>query len=96
MVKILYQNLHNDGRLDTQNTMKLDTLKKRLDKNRPMMDITLRLPEDVIEDLERLAPKLGFLGYLPLIKAYVGQSLRMDLERFEEDKVCKTETARDQ
>ncbi len=67
--------------------MKLDTLKKRLDKNRPMIEVILRMPEDVIDDLERLAPKLGFSGYLPLIKAYVGQSLRMDLERFEDDKV---------
>jgi hypothetical protein len=30
----------------------VDVLKKRLDRNRPMATITLRIPEDVIEDLK--------------------------------------------
>ena len=33
--------------------MKVETLKQRLDRNRPMTSITIRIPEDVIEDLER-------------------------------------------
>jgi len=37
----------------------------------------------VIEDLKRLAPLLGFSGYQPLIRAYIGQGLRADLERLE-------------
>jgi hypothetical protein len=28
------------------------------------------MPEDVVEDLKRIAPKLGFSGYQPLIRAY--------------------------
>ena len=48
-----------------------------------MTTIRLRIPEDVIEDLKRVAPRLGFSGYQPLIKAYVGQGLRADLERLE-------------
>ena len=48
-----------------------------------MTTISLRIPEDVIEDLKRIAPKLGFSGYQPLMKAYVGQGLRVDLERLE-------------
>jgi hypothetical protein len=67
--------------------MKIETLKKRLDKNRPMTAVTIRMPEDVVEDLKRLAPKLGFSGYQPLIRAYVGQGLRDDLERIENDAV---------
>ena len=63
--------------------MKPETLKKRLSKNRPMTAITIRMPEDVIDDLKRIAPLLGFSGYQPLIRAYVGQGLREDLERFE-------------
>ncbi len=59
------------------------TLKKRLDKNRPMTSVTIRIPEDVVEDLKRLAPLLGFSGYQPLICAYIGQGLRADLERLE-------------
>lgn len=67
--------------------MKIETLKKRLSKNRPMTSVTLRMPEDVVEDLKRIAPKLGFSGYQPLIRAYIGQGLREDLERLENDSV---------
>lgn len=42
--------------------MKVETLKKRLNRNRPMTAITIRIPEDVIEDLKRVAPLLGFSG----------------------------------
>jgi hypothetical protein len=63
--------------------MKIETLKKRLDKNRPMTTVTMRMPQDVVDDLKRVAPKLGFSGYQPLIRAYVGQGLRDDLERLE-------------
>lgn len=67
--------------------MKVETLKKRLDKNRPMTTITIRMPEDVIEDLKRIAPLLGFSGYQPLVRAYIGQGLRVDLERLEDSTV---------
>ncbi|MDX1688986.1 MAG: hypothetical protein R3248_13475 [Candidatus Promineifilaceae bacterium] len=63
--------------------MKINRLKQRLRKNRPMTKISLRMPEDVIADLKRVAPHLGFSGYQPLIRAYVGQGLRVDLERLE-------------
>jgi hypothetical protein len=48
-----------------------------------MLAVTLRMPEDVIEDLKRLAPVLGHSGYQPLIRAYVGRGLRDDLSRLE-------------
>jgi hypothetical protein len=64
--------------------MKVEALKKRLDRNRPMSSVTIRMPEDVVEDLKRIAPLLGFSGYQPLIRAYIGQGLRVDLERFED------------
>lgn len=67
--------------------MKIETLKVRLDRNRPMTSITIRMPEDVVEDLKRIAPLLGFSGYQPLIRAYIGQGLRVDLERFESQTV---------
>lgn len=69
------------------NIMKAEVLKKRLDKSRPMTTITIRIPEDVIEDLKRVAPLLGFSGYQPLVRAYIGQGLRVDLERLEGDTV---------
>ena len=63
--------------------MKIETLKKRLDRNRPMTTVSIRFPVDVIDDLKRIAPQLGFSGYQPLLRAYVGQGLRTDLERLE-------------
>ena len=47
-----------------------------------MISVTIRIPEDVIEDLKRVAPLLSFSGYQPLIRAYIGQGLRVNLERF--------------
>jgi hypothetical protein len=67
--------------------MKIEALKKRLDRNRSMTAITIRMPEDVIEDLKRIAPLLGFSGYQPLARAYIGQGLRADLERLDGDTV---------
>ena len=67
--------------------MKIETLKKRLDRDRPMTSVTLRMPDDVVEDLKRIAPLLGFSGYQPLLRTYVGQGLRKDLEQLEGDKV---------
>ncbi|MEB3215896.1 MAG: hypothetical protein VKN72_06520 [Nostocales cyanobacterium 94392] len=67
--------------------MKIETLKQRLNKNRPMSAVTIRMPEDVVEDLKRIAPILGFSGYQPLIRAYIGQGLRVDLERLENNTV---------
>ena len=68
--------------------MSIDQLKRRLDRNRPMTSVTIRMPEDVVEDLKRIAPVLGFSGYQPLIRAYVGQGLRQDLDRLENDAVA--------
>ncbi|HYH47532.1 MAG TPA: hypothetical protein VEG34_17760 [Thermoanaerobaculia bacterium] len=64
-----------------------DRIQKRLRKDRPMTTISIRIPEDVIEDLKLVAPTLGFSGYQPLIRAYVGQGLRKDLARLENDQV---------
>ena len=67
--------------------MKTEALKKRLDRNRPMTTMTIWMPEDAIEDLKKVAPLLGFSGYQPLARAYIGQGLRADLERLEGDTI---------
>ena len=61
--------------------MKMDQLRERLRKDRPMATISLRMPEDVVEELKQLAPLVGFSGYQPLMRAYIGQGMRQDLER---------------
>lgn len=63
--------------------MKISKLKERLQTDRPTTMVSIRIPEDVVEDLKRIAPLLGFSGYQPLIKAYIGEGLRSDLERLE-------------
>lgn len=67
--------------------MSIEQVKRRLERNRPMTSVTIRMPEDVVEDLKRIAPVLGFSGYQPLIRAYVGQGLRQDLDRLENNTV---------
>ena len=68
--------------------MKLDTIRKRLSKDRPMISVTLRMPADVIDDLKRIAPLKGFTGYQALVRAYVGAGLREDLDRYEGDRLA--------
>ena len=64
-----------------------ERIQKRIRKDRPMTTISIRMPEDVIDDLKLLAPVLGFSGYQPLIRAYIGQGLRKDLVKLENDQM---------
>jgi len=43
-----------------------------------MKHISIRVPEDVLEDLKRIAPLKGMGGYQALIKFYISQGLRRD------------------
>lgn len=65
----------------TRELMKMGQLRKRLRKDRPMTTISIRMPEDVVEELKRIAPLLGISGCQPLIRAYIGQGMRQDLEK---------------
>ena len=67
--------------------MKASDLKKRLQKGRPMSPVTIRMPNDVVYDLKHIAPQLGFSGYQPLIRHYIGQGMRADLERINDSAV---------
>lgn len=53
-------------------------LKTRLKKERPMSSVTLRMPQDIVDDLKAMAPELGFNGYQPLIRAYISEGMRRD------------------
>ena len=53
-------------------------LRARLDKDRPMTSITLRIPVDVVESMKAIAPLRGFSGYQTLLKSYIGDGLRRD------------------
>lgn len=60
-------------------TAETGDLKRRLRKDRPMTTVSLRMPEDVVEDLKRIASRLEFTSYEALLRAYVGQGLRRHL-----------------
>ena len=60
-----------------------ERIKGRLKKDRQMTTISIRIPEDVIDDLKDIAPALGYSGYQPLIRAYIGRGLRKDLEKLD-------------
>ncbi len=64
-----------------------ERVRQRLKKERQMTVISIRIPEDVIEDLKEISPSLGFSGYQPLIRAYIGQGLRKDQVRMENSAV---------
>jgi metal-responsive CopG/Arc/MetJ family transcriptional regulator len=64
-----------------------ERIRGRLKWDRQMTVISIRMPEDVIEQLKEIAPSLGFSGYQPLIRAYIGQGLRQDQARMENSQV---------
>jgi len=68
-----------------------ERIKRSLRRNRPMATISIRVPEDVIDDLKEVAPKLGFGGYQPLIRDYIGQGLRKDLIRLSRSELVELE-----
>ncbi len=50
----------------------------RMRKDRPMTTISIRIPEDLIEEMKEFAPLRGFSGYQPLLRSYIGEGLRRD------------------
>ncbi len=50
-----------------------------LNKDRPQKRISLDIPTDVLEDLERVARDKEMAGVHALIRYYVGQGLRKDI-----------------
>ena len=63
--------------------MKIVDLKKRLRPNRRSEPVNVAIPDDVLTDLDRVRAHLGFSSIEALIRAYIGQGLRADLERLE-------------
>lgn len=59
-----------------------ETITTRLNKDRPMTSITLRIPVDVVESMKKIAPYKGFSGYQALLKAYISEGLRRDEAQF--------------
>lgn len=65
--------------------MLTERTRKRLDKNRQMTSITLRIPVDVVDSMKEIAPLRGFSGYQTLLKSYISEGLRRDEAQFGSD-----------
>ncbi len=64
-----------------------DRLQVRMRKNRPMTTISIRIPEDLIEEMKEFAPLLGFSGYQALLRSYIGEGLRRDEALFAQPEI---------
>lgn len=53
-------------------------LKARLNRERELISITVRIPVDVVESLKEIAPLRGFSGYQALMKSYLSDGIRKD------------------
>ncbi|MDR3683287.1 MAG: hypothetical protein P4L11_06120 [Geothrix sp.] len=51
-----------------------------------MVQVSITMPEDVLDDLKRIAGLKAFSGFHALISFYIGQALRKDLEMLEAGK----------
>jgi len=58
-----------------------EKLKRRRVFNRPVTTITIRIYEDLIDDLEEMAEARGMSGLQPLVRSYIGAGLRYDEQR---------------
>jgi hypothetical protein len=50
---------------------------------RPSSNIKVRIPDDVIKDLESIATRLNFSSKEALIRLYIGQGMREEIKKFE-------------
>lgn len=66
-----------------------ERMKKRLNADRAMTSITLRIPVDVVDSMKAIAPLRGFSGYQALLKAYVSEGLRRDEAQWGEGKTAR-------
>ena len=57
-----------------------ERIKKRLTPNPQMGRIGMSVPRHVVDELKEIAVAKGFSGYQGLIRFYVSQGMRKDLE----------------
>lgn len=61
----------------------MERIKKRMVPNPPMDMISMRIPRHVVDELKEIAIAKGFSGYQGLIRFYVSQGMRKDLEELD-------------
>jgi len=63
--------------------MNASKIQQRLAPDRPTTTVSLQLPQDVVDDLKRIADCRGMASFEALIRAYISQGMRIDLEQYE-------------
>ena len=58
----------------------VERIKRRLTPNPPMDMINMRIPRHVVDELKEIAVAKDFSGYQGLIRFYVSQGMRKDIE----------------
>jgi len=76
--------------------MQAELIKKRLQRDRPMASVTVRMPKDVVESMKRIAPIRGLSGYQTLLKLYLSEGLRRDEALLESQMTTFIRALRDQ
>ena len=61
-----------------------ERIRARMKIDRPSSSVSINIPDDVIADLQEIAPTLGFTNYVALMRAYIGEGLRKDLSRLDQ------------
>ncbi len=64
-------------------TKSLERIQKRMVKDPPMALISMRMPQHMIDELKEIAAAKGFSGYQGLIRFYISQGARKDLEELD-------------
>ncbi len=68
-------------------TKSLERIQKRMVKDAPMSLISMRLPQHMIDELKEIAAVKGFTGYQGLIRYYISQGARKDIEEMDTPKL---------
>ena len=68
-------------------TKSLERIQKRMVKDPPMALISMRMPQHMIDELKEIAAAKGFSGYQGLIRFYISQGARKDLEELDMPKL---------
>ena len=68
-------------------TKSLERIQKRMVKDPPMALISMHMRQHMIDELKEIASAKGFTGYQGLIRYYISQGARQDIEELDTPKL---------
>jgi len=64
-----------------------EKLRERRREPQEVLSVQLNLPKSAVEDMDEIAPCLGFGGHISLMRWYISSALRKDLARLDGSEV---------